>query len=67
LEVFNIDADGSASVPRYYRFEQLLTLPQITVKTATDPNTQQPATYTGFGGRENGSASLASVGSEFDL
>jgi hypothetical protein len=47
LEVFNIDADGSASVPRYYRFEQLLTLPQITVKTATDPNTQQPATYTG--------------------
>ncbi len=47
LEVFNINADGSSSVPRYYRFEQLLTLPQITVKTATDPNTQQPATYTG--------------------
>jgi len=47
LEVFNINADGSASVPRYYRFEQLLALPQITVKTARDPNTQQPATYTG--------------------
>jgi hypothetical protein len=47
LEVFNINADGSASVPRYYRFEQLLALPQITVKTATDPNTRQPATYTG--------------------
>jgi hypothetical protein len=47
LEVFNINADGSASVPRYYRFEQLLALPQMTVKTARDPNTQQPATYTG--------------------
>jgi hypothetical protein len=47
LEVFNINADRSASVPRYYRFEQLLALPQTTVKTATDPNTQQPATYTG--------------------
>jgi hypothetical protein len=47
LEVFNINADRSASVPRYYRFEQLLALPQTTVKTATDPNTRQPATYTG--------------------
>jgi hypothetical protein len=25
----------------------ILALPQTTVKTATDPNTQQPATYTG--------------------
>jgi hypothetical protein len=47
LEVFDIQADGSASAPRYYRYEQLLALPLITVKTAKDPNTQQPATYTG--------------------
>jgi mono/diheme cytochrome c family protein len=47
LEVFDIKADRSVSAPRYYRYEQLLTLPLITVKTAKDPNTQQPATYTG--------------------
>jgi hypothetical protein len=47
LEVFDIKPDGSISVPRYYRYEQLLTLPLVTVKTAKDPNTQQPATYTG--------------------
>jgi len=47
LEVFDIRADGSVSAPRYYRYEQLLTLRLVTVKTAKDPNTQQPATYTG--------------------
>src|SRR3984893_10988959 len=47
VEVFDIRADGSVSAPRYYRYEQLLTLPLVTVKTAKDPNTQQPATYTG--------------------
>jgi hypothetical protein len=47
LEVFDIKADGSTSAPQYYRYEQLLSLAQITVKTAKDPNTQQPATYTG--------------------
>jgi len=46
LEVFDVRSDGSVSAPRYYRYEQLLTLPLITVKTAKDPNTQQPATYT---------------------
>jgi hypothetical protein len=47
LEVFDVQPDGSVSAPRYYRYEQLLTLPLVTVKTAKDPNTQQPATYTG--------------------
>ena len=47
LEVFDIRPDGSASAPRYYRYEELLTLPLVTVKTTKDPNTQQPATYTG--------------------
>jgi mono/diheme cytochrome c family protein len=47
LEVFDMKADGSTSAPRYYRYEQLLTLPQITVRTAKDPNTQLPATYSG--------------------
>jgi len=47
LEVFDIRADGSVAAPRYYRYEQLLTLRLVTVKTAKDPNTQQPATYTG--------------------
>jgi hypothetical protein len=47
LEVLDVQPDGSVSAPRYYRYEQLLTLPLVIVKTAKDPNTQQPATYTG--------------------
>ncbi len=47
LEVIGIKPDGSPSAPLYYQYEQLLTLPLVTIKTAEDPNTKQPATYTG--------------------
>ncbi len=48
LEVDEIEADGSLSPSRYYHFDEFLTLPQVTVKTPQDPNTLEPATYTGI-------------------
>jgi len=32
----------------YYSYDQLLTLPTVTVKTERDLNTNTPATYTGI-------------------
>ncbi len=47
LEVTAVAADGTVSPPRYYSYEQLSTLPQVTVQTEKDPNTGKSATYTG--------------------
>jgi hypothetical protein len=47
LEVDRIGPDGSMSSPTYYTYDQLLTLPLVTVKTAKDPNTRGPAEYVG--------------------
>ena len=47
LEVYRVKSDGSLSSPVYYTYDQLLTLPLTTIKTAQDPNTLKPAEYTG--------------------
>ena len=48
LEVITLDSQGNRAKTVYYSYDQLLTLPTITVKTERDPNTNTPATYTGI-------------------
>jgi hypothetical protein len=46
LEVNTLDSQGNPAKSVYYSYDQLLTLPTVTVKTERDPNTNTPATYT---------------------
>ena len=48
LEVITLDLQGDPAKTVYYTYDQLLTLPAVTVKTDRDPNTNNPATYTGL-------------------
>jgi hypothetical protein len=48
LEVIALDSQGNPAKTVYYSYDQLLTLPTVTVKTDRDPNTKTPATYTGI-------------------
>jgi hypothetical protein len=48
LEVITLDPQGNPAKTVYYTYDQLLTLPAVTVKTDRDPNTNTPATYTGI-------------------
>src|SRR6201987_3623870 len=48
LEVITLDSQGYRAKTVYYSYDQLLTLPTVTVKTDRDPNTKTPATYTGI-------------------
>jgi hypothetical protein len=48
LEVITLDSQGKPAKSVYYSYDQLLTLPAVTVKTELDPNTNRPATYTGI-------------------
>jgi hypothetical protein len=48
LEVITLDSQGNPAKTVYYSYDQLLTLPEVTVKTERDPNTNTPATYTGI-------------------
>ena len=48
LEVITLDSQGDPAKTVYYTYDQLLTLPAVTVKTDRDPNTNNPATYTGI-------------------
>ena len=48
LEVVSLDSQGNATNVVYYNYDQLLTLPTVTVKSERDPNTNTPATYTGI-------------------
>jgi len=48
LEVITLDPQGNPAKSVYYSYDQLLTLPTVTVKTDRDPNTKTPATYTGI-------------------
>jgi hypothetical protein len=48
LEVIILDPQGIPAKTVYYSYDQLLTLPAVTVKTERDPNTNTPATYTGI-------------------
>jgi mono/diheme cytochrome c family protein len=48
LEVITLDSQGNRVKTVYYSYDQLLTLPMVTVKTERDPNTNAPATYTGI-------------------
>src|ERR1700758_2157020 len=48
LEVITLDSQGYRARTDYYSYDQLLTLPTVTVKTDRDPNTNTPATYTGI-------------------
>ncbi len=47
LQVITLDSRGNPTNAVYYSYDQLLTLPTVTVKTDRDPNTNTPATYTG--------------------
>jgi hypothetical protein len=47
LEVVTLDSQGNATNAVYYNYDQLLSLPTVTVKSERDPNTNTPATYTG--------------------
>jgi mono/diheme cytochrome c family protein len=47
LEVITLDAQGNPAKSVFYSYDQLLTLPTVTVNTDRDPNTNTPATYTG--------------------
>lgn len=47
LEVITLDSQGNRAETVYCSYDQLLTLPTVTVKTDHDPNTDTPATYTG--------------------
>ena len=47
LELITLDSQGNPAKTVYYSYDQLLTLPTVTVKTDRDPNTNTPATYTG--------------------
>jgi hypothetical protein len=46
--VITLDSQGYRAKTDYYGYDQLLTLPTVTVKTDRDPNTNTPATYTGI-------------------
>jgi hypothetical protein len=48
LEVITLDSQGNPVKSVHYSYDQLLTLPTVTVKTERDPNTNRPATYTGI-------------------
>ncbi len=48
LEVITLDPQGNPAKTVYYSYDQLLTLPTVTVKTDRDPNTKTPATYAGI-------------------
>jgi mono/diheme cytochrome c family protein len=48
LEVITLDLQGYPAKTVYYSYDQLLTLPAVTVKTERDLNTNTPATYTGI-------------------
>src|ERR1700751_4846020 len=48
LQVITLDSQGYRANTVYYSYDQLLTLPMVTVKTDRDPNTNTPATYTGI-------------------
>jgi hypothetical protein len=48
LQVIILDSQGYRAKTLYYGYDQLLTLPTVTVKTERDPNTNTPATYTGI-------------------
>jgi cytochrome c553 len=48
LEVITLDSQGNPAKTVYYGYDQLLTLPTVTVKAERDPNTGTPATYTGI-------------------
>jgi hypothetical protein len=48
LEVITLDEKGDPAKTVYYGYDQLLTLPTVTVKTERDPNTGTPGTYTGI-------------------
>ena len=48
LEVIALDSQGDLAKTVYYSYDQLLTLPTVTVKTERDPHTNTPATYTGI-------------------
>jgi hypothetical protein len=43
-----LDSQGNPAIRVYYSYDQLLTLPTVTVKTERDLNTNTPATYTGI-------------------
>jgi len=47
LEVITLDSKGDPANTDYYSYDQLLTLPTVTVTTERDPNTNTPANYTG--------------------
>jgi mono/diheme cytochrome c family protein len=47
LELITLDSQGNPTNTVYYSYDQLLTLPTVTVKTDRDPNTNAPAIYTG--------------------
>jgi hypothetical protein len=48
LQVITLDSQGNPAMRIYYSYDQLLTLPTVTVKTERDLNTNTPATYTGI-------------------
>jgi len=48
LEVITLDSQGNPAKTVYYGYDQLLTLPTVTVKTERDPNTGTPGIYTGI-------------------
>ena len=45
--MITLDSQGNPSKRVYYSYDQLPTLPMVTVKTERDPNTNAPATYIG--------------------
>jgi mono/diheme cytochrome c family protein len=47
LELITLDSQGNPTNTVYYSYDQLLTLPTVTVKTDRDPNTNAPPIYTG--------------------
>jgi len=47
LELITLDPQGNPTNAVYYSYDQLLTLPTVTVKTDRDANTNAPANYTG--------------------
>jgi len=47
LQLITLDSRGSPAKTVYYGYDQLLSLPTVTVKTDRDPNTNTPAIYTG--------------------
>jgi hypothetical protein len=46
--VITPDSQGNPAKTVYYGYDQLLTLPTVTVKTERDPNTGTPGIYTGI-------------------